>query len=64
VNFTIEANAFLFRMVRSLVGSMKMVGEGKWTNEDFANAFEACDRNRTAKLAPACGLFLTAVRYE
>ena len=30
--FDIEANAFLYRMVRSMVGSLKLVGEGTWTS--------------------------------
>ncbi len=61
--FRIEANAFLYRMVRSLVGSMKVVGEGTWTVADFYNAFMARDRGRAAKTAPAQGLFLTSVSY-
>lgn len=62
--FTIEANAFLFRMVRTLVGSMKLVGEGSWQIEQFLDAFAACDRSRAAQPAPACGLYLLAVRYD
>lgn len=62
--FRIEANAFLYRMVRSLVGSMKVVGEGTWTVADFHNAFLAGDRGKAAKTAPARGLFLTSVSYE
>ena len=62
--FRIEANAFLYRMVRSLVGSMKVVGEGTWTVTEFYNAFMARDRGRAAKTAPAQGLFLTSVSYE
>ena len=61
--FRIEANAFLYRMVRSIVGSMKVVGEGTWTAVDFNNAFRARDRARAAMTAPAQGLFLTSVSY-
>ena len=39
--FRIEANAFLYRMVRSIVGSLKLVGEGTWTVEEFVKAFKA-----------------------
>ena len=62
--FSIEANAFLYRMVRSLVGSMKMVGEGSWTVVDFTDALEAHDRNQAAQTAPPNGVFLKSVRYE
>ncbi len=64
ITFRIEANAFLDRMVRSLVGSMKAVGEGSWTVVDFYNAFLAKDRGKAAMTAPAAGLFLTSVSYE
>jgi tRNA pseudouridine38-40 synthase len=62
--FQIEANAFLYRMVRSLVGSLKLVGDGSWTVADFANALAACDRRRSATVAPAHGLYLVAVSYD
>lgn len=62
--FEISANAFLQRMVRSLVGSMKAVGEGSWTVESFAAALKAADRSRAAKTAPAQGLYLVSVGYE
>lgn len=61
--FEIEANAFLYRMVRSLVGSMKAVGEGRWKVTEFAAALAKRDRGQSAKSAPPQGLCLTAVRY-
>jgi tRNA pseudouridine38-40 synthase len=64
LRFEITANAFLYRMVRSLVGSLKAVGAGEWTVEQFANAFQACVRSRSATAAPACGLYLVSVNYE
>jgi tRNA pseudouridine38-40 synthase len=63
LTFEIEANAFLYRMVRSLVGSMKMVGEGRWTVTDFLAALAKRDRSQAAQTAPPHGLCLTAVRY-
>lgn len=63
LTFEIEANAFLYRMVRSLVGSMKMVGEGRWTVTDFSAALAKKDRSQAAQTAPPQGLCLTAVRY-
>jgi tRNA pseudouridine38-40 synthase len=50
-------------MVRSLVGSMKMVGEGRWTVTDFVTALAKRDRSQAAQTAPPHGLCLTAVRY-
>ncbi|MGD2077445.1 MAG: tRNA pseudouridine(38-40) synthase TruA [Chloroflexota bacterium] len=63
LRFEIEANAFLYRMVRSLVGSMKAVGEGRWTVTDFVAALASRDRSRAAQTAPPHGLCLTAVHY-
>lgn len=63
LTFWIQANAFLQRMVRSLVGSLKMVGAGDWTITDFVAAFKACDRSRSAMVAPPHGLYLVSVEY-
>ncbi|MCA9980217.1 MAG: tRNA pseudouridine(38-40) synthase TruA [Anaerolineales bacterium] len=62
--FSISANAFLYRMVRSIVGSLKLVGEGKWTTHEFIDAFEAQNRQRAGTTAPAHGLYLVSVAYE
>lgn len=62
--FTIEGNAFLQRMVRSMVGSLRLVGDGRWTVDDFVAAFRACDRDRAGQTAPPDGLYLTAVTYD
>jgi len=64
LRFTIEANAFLFRMVRSLVGSLRLVGDGRWTVDAFSAALAAADRTYAGKTAPPQGLTLVAVRYE
>jgi tRNA pseudouridine38-40 synthase len=61
--FSIEANAFLYRMVRSIVGSLVAVGSGAWSIDNFAAALVAADRNRSAAAAPPQGLFLTSVTY-
>jgi tRNA pseudouridine38-40 synthase len=64
LTFTVSATAFLQRMVRSLVGTMKVVGEGAWTPGDFREAFEARERRRSAAVAPPHGLYLVAVEYD
>ncbi len=63
LRFDITANAFLYRMVRSLVGSLKNVGDGTWTVRDFENALRACERSCSGKVAPPQGLFLASVVY-
>lgn len=62
--FEISANAFLNRMVRSLVGSIKEVGTGNWDLVQFRAAFEAADRRKSATVAPPQGLYLVSVAYE
>lgn len=62
--FCIEGNAFLYRMVRSIVGSLAAVGRGAWTVDGFVSAFEACDRSRSAATAPPQGLCLHSVSYD
>ena len=63
LEFSIEANAFLYRMVRSIVGSLVAVGTRNWQVAEFAAAFQARDRNRAAAAAPPQGLFLASVTY-
>lgn len=62
--FRICANAFLQRMVRSVVGSLKEVGCGKWSVDDFAAAMVSRQRSRSATAAPARGLYLVSVEYN
>lgn len=57
------ARSFLHRQVRSMVGSLKLVGEGKWTASDLAQALHACDRAACGPVAPAAGLYLEKVAY-
>jgi tRNA pseudouridine38-40 synthase len=62
--FEISANAFLKRMVRSLVGTMRSVGDGSRSSEEFELALMARNRSHSGKTAPACGLYLMSVTYE
>ncbi len=58
-----SARSFLHHQVRSIVGSLKFVGEGKWTADDLAAALAAKDRTRCGALAPSSGLYLVGVDY-
>jgi len=58
-----EAQSFLHRQVRSIVGTLVEVGLGKMGADDVAAALAAVDRTRCGPVAPADGLFLTRVDY-
>jgi tRNA pseudouridine38-40 synthase len=58
-----SARSFLHNQVRSMVGSLKLVGEGKWTAVDLKRALDARDRSACGPVAPACGLYLAKVDY-
>jgi tRNA pseudouridine38-40 synthase len=58
-----SARSFLHNQVRSMVGSLKLVGEGKWRARDIKAALEACDRAACGPVAAACGLYLAGVEY-
>jgi tRNA pseudouridine38-40 synthase len=58
-----SARSFLHNQVRSMVGSLVQVGEGKWSADDLADALNARDRTRCGPVAPACGLYLVRVDY-
>ena len=64
LTFRIEANAFLYRMVRSIVGSLKLVGEDTWSTEEFVEAFKAQNRHECGTVAPPQGLCLVSVTYK
>lgn len=58
-----SARSFLHNQVRSMVGSLVQVGEGKWSAANLADALQAKDRTRCGPVAPACGLYLARVDY-
>lgn len=60
---TASARSFLHHQVRSMTGSLKLVGEGKWSPADFRAALDARERARCGPLAPPQGLYLTRVDY-
>lgn len=57
------ARSFLHNQVRSLVGSLKLVGAGRWTARDIVRALAARDRAACGPVAPPDGLYLEAVDY-
>ena len=61
--FVIEADAFLYRMVRSLVGTLRQVGAGRMSPAEFAQALQAADRGKCGPTAPPQGLTLVGVNY-
>jgi tRNA pseudouridine38-40 synthase len=58
-----SARSFLHHQVRSMVGSLKLVGEGKWTPDQLRSALEAADRKVCGAMAPSAGLYLAKVDY-
>ena len=58
-----RARSFLYHQVRNFVGTLKLVGEGKWSPGDVADALAARDRARGGPTAPPDGLYLTEVVY-
>jgi tRNA pseudouridine38-40 synthase len=63
IRCTLVARSFLHNQVRSMVGSLKHVGDGKWTADDLAAALAARDRSACGTVAPAAGLYLAEVKY-
>jgi len=59
----LAANAFLKRMVRSIVGTLLLVGRGELSPQGFKEVLEAKDRGRAGDPLPAHGLCLTKVSY-
>ncbi len=57
------ARSFLHNQVRSMVGSLKLVGEGKWLARDLKEALDAKDRAACGPVAPPEGLYLLGVDY-
>ncbi len=60
---SVKARSFLHHQVRNIVGTLRLVGEGKWKTGDVKRALEARDRSAGGPTAPAEGLYLVSVRY-
>ncbi len=63
VRIETSARSFLHNQVRSMVGSLVLVGNGKWSADDLAAALAARDRAACAPVAPPEGLYLVRVDY-
>lgn len=60
----IEADGFLYNMVRTITGTLVNVGRGSWSPEEVRRVLEAQDRKIAGGTAPACGLFMMQVNYN
>lgn len=63
IEIKVIAKSFLYKQVRSIVGSLKCVGEGRWSVLDMKTALEACDRKKVGFVAPAHGLYLFDIKF-
>ena len=63
VEIRASARSFLHNQVRSMVGSLKRVGEGGWDADELEAALKAAERSRCGQVAPPDGLYLIRVDY-
>jgi tRNA pseudouridine38-40 synthase len=63
ITFETEGRSFLHHQVRNMVGTLVLVGAGKWRPADVKRALEARDRTHGGPTAPADGLYLMRVDY-
>ena len=62
--YRVCGNAFLYHMVRSLVGTMLEMASNGCTADEFKGVLDSCDRSRAGKTAPSHGLYLWRVSYD
>jgi tRNA pseudouridine38-40 synthase len=63
ITFDVAARSFLHHQVRNFVGTLRMVGDGRWPVTRIAEVLAACDRQAAGPTAPAEGLCLIKVTY-
>lgn len=64
IHFEVEANGFLYNMVRVMVGTLVDIGRGMYDPAWMAELLARCDRNQAGMTAPAQGLFLLRVHFN
>ena len=62
--FHVQAMSFLHHQMRNMVGTLALVGEGKWSVQDVQKALDAKDRTAGGPTAPPDGLYLVRIDYE
>ena len=63
ITLKFTSRSFLQQQVRSMVGCIKYLGDGKWNIDTFKKSFKSKNRLKCAPPAPACGLYLTRIKY-
>ncbi len=63
ITLQFTSRSFLQQQVRSMVGCIKYLGEGKWNLNNFKYSFISKNRSKCAPPAPACGLYLKKISY-
>ena len=63
ITLQFTSRSFLQQQVRSMVGCLKYLGEGKWNLNDFKNSFKSVNRSKCAPPAPPYGLYLRKISY-
>jgi len=63
ITLQFTSKSFLQQQVRSMVGCIKYLGEGKWNMDNFKKSFKSKNRTKCAPPAPACGLYLKKILY-
>ena len=61
---SVQADGFLYNMVRNIVGTLVEIGRGRWEPGYINDILEAKDRNAAGPIAPACGLCLMEIFYK
>jgi tRNA pseudouridine38-40 synthase len=63
VQITARARSFLHHQVRNMVGTLALVGQGKWAADDVTAALNARDRSQGGPTAPPDGLYFMRVQF-
>lgn len=64
VLFSVEADGFLYNMVRIMIGTLLFISEGKIKAGELSEIIDSKDRKRAGKTASPCGLYLNKINYQ